>query len=59
MTSHTHDFSGSLITTFVTASVALLPDYVLTYAGKVLSVFILAVVAELGRRLVGSIWGKS
>lgn len=51
-----HDVSGSLLTTMSTALVALLPDETVSYAGKVISVFLLAVIAELGRRFVGKIW---
>ncbi len=53
-----HDFGGSLLTSMITAGVALLPDYAVNYAEKVLSVLVLAMVAEAGRRLVGSLWGQ-
>lgn len=50
------DYVGSGITSAITAGVALLPAEVLSYAEKLLSVFVLAVAAELGRRLVALLW---
>jgi hypothetical protein len=53
-----HDVSSSFLTSAITAMVALLPEGALTYGGKVLSVFLLAAIAEVGRRLVAHIWER-
>lgn len=42
----------------VTGIVALLPEGTMTFAVKVLSVFVLAMAAELGRRIVTIVWKK-
>ena len=48
-------FSGSVLTSIVTAIVALSNTPAFTYAEKVVSVFILAMVAEGGRRAVAKL----
>jgi hypothetical protein len=47
-----HTLGSSILTTVVTGLVALIPDGAVNYAEKIVSVFVLAVVAELGRRFV-------
>jgi len=51
-------FAASLSTSVVTAFVALWPSEVAGYGVKLLSVFILAMVAEGGRRLVSHLFPK-
>lgn len=51
-----HSSSGSIVSAVVTGFVAVIPPEVAGYAEKFLSVFVLAVVAELGRRLVSLLW---
>lgn len=52
-----HEHTGSsLISSFVTGFIVAIPEAALTYAGKVVSVFLLAIVAEAGRRLVNRFW---
>lgn len=48
----THNGSGTIANAVVTAFVAVLPEAAFGYATKLLSVFVLAAVAEGGRRLV-------
>ena len=47
---------GSIRSVVMGAVVGMLPAEALDYAGKIFSVFLLAVVAELGRRLVVLLW---
>lgn len=52
-----HDHGGSLLlSSFVTGFVVAIPEAAVSYAGKVVSVFVLAIVAELGRRLINRLW---
>lgn len=53
MTGH---HSASISTSVITAFVALIPGAALTYAEKLLSVLVLAMAAEAGRRIIGLIW---
>lgn len=55
MHSSQHTLGSSILTTVVTGLVALIPDGAVNYGEKILSVFVLAVVAELGRRFVTSL----
>lgn len=56
----THDGAGAaFMSSIVTGIVVAIPESAVTYGGKMLSVFVLAIVAELGRRLVIRLWGKS
>ena len=50
--------SNSILSAVITGFVALIPLEVFNYAEKLLSVFCLAVVAELGRRLVVKFLGR-
>ncbi len=52
MTSDHHSLSGSVLTSVVTAFVVSLPEPVVNYAGKLVSVVVLAMAAEVGRRFV-------
>lgn len=52
----THDHGGAFISSFVTGIIVAIPEPWLSYAEKVISVFFLAVVAEVGRRLVNRVW---
>jgi hypothetical protein len=47
---------ASLATSAVTGFVAILPESVLGYGEKLISVLVLAMVAEAGRRLVSRLW---
>jgi hypothetical protein len=49
---------GSIATSVITGFVAVLPSEVAGYAVKLFSVFVLAMVAEAGRRLVKSLWER-
>jgi hypothetical protein len=51
------DIKGSVLTSLVTAFVATLPT-VVNYAEKVVSVLVLAMVAEIGRRFIASLGKK-
>jgi hypothetical protein len=53
-----HTLGSSILTTVVTGLVAIVPDGVINYIAKIVSVFVLAVVAELGRRAVTSLLEK-
>ncbi len=47
------DHAGaSLVGAFVTGFVVAIPEAAVSYGGKIVSVFFLAIVAEIGRRLV-------
>lgn len=52
------DHSGTLTSITVTALVALIPESIIAYGEKVLSVFLLAIVAEVGRRVIAAVWKK-
>lgn len=53
------DHAGaSLVSAFVTGFVVAIPEAAVSYGGKVVSVFFLAIVAELGRRLVNRLTQK-
>jgi hypothetical protein len=55
---HHYDSSiyGSFMTSVITAVFALIPPEAFTYAEKLISVLVLAMAAEAGRRLVGAVW---
>lgn len=53
-----HGVAASLLTSMVTAVVVSIPEPVVSYAGKLASVFVLAMVAEGGRRLVSWLVSK-
>jgi hypothetical protein len=55
---HGHGFGASISTSAVTAFVALIPNEVLGYCAKLVSVFVLAMVAEIGRRLISNLWSR-
>lgn len=48
--------SASLLCSFVTGVVVAIPEAALTYSEKIGSVFLLAMVAEVGRRLIARFW---
>jgi len=50
--SHHFSTAGTISNAAITAFVAIVPDEALSFLQKMLSVFILAVVAELGRRSI-------
>lgn len=53
----THDnIFGSVVTSVLTATAIIVPDSFLDFGGKLLSVFVLAAAAEVGRRLIGKLW---
>lgn len=54
-----HSYGTAFMTSVITATVALIPSGMLGYAEKLLSVFILAAVAEVGRRLIALVWKGS
>lgn len=57
---HSDHAGAALVSGVVTGVVVAIPEAALSYGEKVLSVFFLAVVAEIGRRLVHRLWkGKS
>lgn len=47
-----HSIGASILTSVVTAFVVSLPEPVVNYAGKLVSVLVLAMAAEVGRRFV-------
>ena len=49
-------YSGTILSGALALSVGMLPDQFAGYALKVVSVLVLAIVAELGKRLVGKFW---
>jgi hypothetical protein len=49
---HDHSAGTSFVSSVIVGMLVALPETWLSYSGKVASVFMLAVVAELGRRLV-------
>jgi hypothetical protein len=52
-----HEHTGAtFVASSVTGLIVAIPESVLTYGGKVLSVFFLAMIAEFGRRLVNRLW---
>ncbi len=53
-----HTVAASVTTSVVTAFVALIPGEAFSYAAKLISVLVLAMVAEAGRRLVSTWWDK-
>lgn len=54
-----HHISASLLTSVITGSVAIIPAGVLGYAEKLVSVLVLAMAAEVGRRLIAIFWKGS
>lgn len=60
MTNHSH--GTAFMTSVITATVALVPSGTFNYVEKLLSVFVLAMAAEVGRRLIAlaadRIWRK-
>lgn len=46
----------AFVSSAVTGLIVAIPESVLTYAGKIVSVLLLAAVAEIGRRLVNRFW---
>lgn len=59
MSADHHSLYGSISTSVVTAFVALWPsEAVTTYIGKLASVLVLAMVAEVGRRVASHLWSK-
>lgn len=53
---HHHSFGAAVMTSAITGVVAVIPPNVLNYAEKLLSVLVLAMVAEAGRRLISVFW---
>lgn len=56
MSAQSSTVAGSILTSVVTGFVVALPPEFVNYLGKLGSVFLLAVVAEVGRRLVARFW---
>lgn len=55
---HHDNVSASIVSSFVTGLIVAIPEAALSYVGKIVSVFCLAIVAELGRRLVQRLSNK-
>ena len=53
---HSDHAGASFVSALVTGLIVAIPESWISYGGKVFSVFVLAVVAELGRRLVNRLW---
>lgn len=51
--------SASILTSVVTGSIAIIPPGALGYAEKLVSVLVLAMVAEVGRRVIALFWKAS
>ena len=58
MTTENHAVTASVLTSVVTGLVSLVPDGVFGVAEKLISVLVLAMVAETGRRLVSKLWSE-
>jgi|HubBroStandDraft_4_1064222.scaffolds.fasta_scaffold62718_3 hypothetical protein len=51
-----HDSNGTFRSSVIAGVISLLPPEAVSYMGKLITVFVLAVVAECGRRLVTKYW---
>ena len=48
--------SGLLSSLIIASATWTIPEAVITYGEKILSVFVLAMIAEMGRRLIALFW---
>lgn len=51
-----HSYGTAFMTSVITATFALVPNGMLNYVEKLVGVLVLAMAAELGRRLVSLFW---